>query len=468
MTVVATRVGRKLKHMAIDSHSMAGFMKPMRPLAVGLVVFAFVGLSPWELRPALAQYSFEEAPILYGRSRATDRVAKLAEKMAAGDLKLEHDEKHDYLVAVLKELEIPVSSQALVFSKTSLQLHRISPETPRAIYFNDDVYVGWVQDGYMIEFASMDDHLGGVFYSLRLDGASPQLSRDRGGCIACHSSMRTQRVPGFFIRSVFPRHDGRPRETGTVTDHRSPFEGRWGGWYVTGTHGEMRHLGNEIATDPEISEKLDVERGANVASLSDRLDLSRYPSPHSDIVALMVLEHQMQMQNFITLANYETRKAIASDPLTTEAPADASDSALTLTRPTLDQLSDETRKRISVAGEKLVDYMLFCDEAPLTAPVKGTSTFEAEFAARGPEDSQGRSLRQFDLQSRLFRYPCSYLIHSSAFDALPQPMLDYVRTRMRAIIAGEDKSERFSHLTATDRTAIAEILAETKPGFLAP
>lgn len=429
--------------MAIDSHAVAWLTKPMRPLAVGLVVFAFVGLSPWEMRTAFAQYSFEEAPINYGRSRATDRVAKLAEKMAAGDVKLEYDEKHDYLAAVLKELDIPVSSQALVFSKTSLQLHRISPETPRAIYFNDDVYVGWVQDGYMIEFASMDDNLGGVFYSLRLDGASPRLSRDRGGCIACHSSMRTQRVPGFFIRSVFPRHDGRPRETGTVTDHRSPFEGRWGGWYVTGTHGEMRHLGNEIATDPEISEKLNVERGANVASLSDRLDLSRYPSPHSDIVALMVMEHQMQMQNFITLANYEARKAIASD-----------------------EPSEETQKRISVAGEKLVEYLLFCDEAPLSAPVKGTSTFEAEFAARGPEDSQGRSFRQFDLQSRLFRYPCSYLIHSSAFDALPEPMLEYVRGRMRTILAGEDKSDRFSHLTAADRTAITEILAETKPGFL--
>ena len=404
---------------------------------------------------ASAQYSFEEAPIHYGRVHTTDRVAKLAEKLASGEIKLEYDEQHDYLPAILKELDIPVSSQALVFSKTSLQLHRISPETPRAIYFNDDVYVGWVQGGYMIEFASMDDQLGGVFYTLRLGGDSPKLSRDRGGCISCHSSMRTQRVPGFFIRSVFPREDGRPRETGTVTDHRSPFEGRWGGWYVTGTHGEMRHLGNEIATDPDVPEKLDVERGSNLTTLADRLDLSRYLSPHSDMVALMVMEHQMQMHNFITLANYETRKAIAADEN-----ANAATGLESVT------FSDETKKRIEVAGNKLVEYLLFSKEAPLSAEVKGTSGFAEEFMARGPEDSQGRSLRSLDLNKRLFKYPCSYLIYSSSFDALPEPMLKFVRERVSRVLSGEDKSEAFSHLTQADRDAIREILAETKPGFL--
>jgi len=404
--------------------------------------------------PVNAQYSFDEKPIQYNRTNATDRVARLAAKIDSGEVKLEADDQGDYLASILKELDIPVSSQALVFSKTSLQVHRISPETPRAIYFNDDVYVGWVQDGYMIEFAAMDDSLGGVFYSMRLDGRSPNLLRDRGGCLACHASQRTSRVPGFFIRSVFPRTDGRTRETGTVTDHRSPLEGRWGGWYVTGTHGELRHLGNEFADDPDDPDWIDRESGANVTSLSDRLELKPYLSPHSDVVALMVMEHQMQMQNYITLANYETRKALASDQDSSPDNQEATG-----------VLSKASEDRIAIAGDKLVEYLLFCGEPKFPAPVKGTSPFAEEFSNRGPLDSKGRGLRQFDLQSRLFRYPCSYLIYSSGFDALPQPMAHYVRDRVLKILRGEDTSGRFSHLSAGDRSAILEILEATKPDW---
>lgn len=417
----------------------------------------------------LAQYSFDEAPIRYNRSTATDRVARLAAKMDSGEIKLEADDQGDYLAAVLKELEIPISSQALVFSKTSLQVHRISPETPRAIYFNDDVYVGWVQDGYMIEFAAMDDSLGGVFYSMRLEGRSPRLARDRGGCIACHASQRTSRVPGFFIRSVYPRVDGRTRETGTVTDHRSPLESRWGGWYVTGTHGDLRHLGNAFADDPEDSEKIDRESGANLTSLSDRVDLQPYPTPHSDIVALMVMEHQMQTQNYITLANYEARKALASGQeakLDNDQGAELDGKEVTLDDDQTSQsLSKASEERIAVAGEKLVEYLLFCEEPTLPSPIKGTSSFTEEFANRGPVDSKGRGLRQFDLQSRLFRYPCSYLIYSSSFNALPKPMATYVRDRVLSVLRGEDKSDRFTHLSAEDRSAILSILAETKPDW---
>lgn len=401
-----------------------------------------------------AQFAFDDSPIHYRRTPATDRVAQLAMKLASGEVVLKHDPDHDYLPAILEALDVPVSSQALVFSKTSLQLHRISPETPRAVYFNDDVYVAWVQNGYMIEFASMDDALGGVFYSLSLDSAQPRLSRDRGGCIACHASQRTQRVPGFFIRSVFPREDGRPREIGTVTDHRSPFSERWGGWYVTGTHGQMRHIGNEIADDPAVSEKVDTEQGANVIELKDRLDLSPYLSPHSDIIALLVMEHQMQMQNFITLANFETRKAMSAEQIT--GSSDISPTAA---------VSEAAMKRIATAGDKLIEYMLFCGEAPLSSPVQGTSGYDREFESRGPVDTHGRGLRQLDLQSRLFRYPCSYLIYSSSFDALPPPVTHYVRDRTLSILRGEDKSERFSHLSPADRRAILEILQETKPAW---
>ncbi len=426
-----------------------GFIPMQRRLVGTVAAIAFLALS---ISPSLGQFSFESAPILYGRSQATDKVAAVAQQLASGELNWKRDSKHDYLADLLKALDIPVSSQVLVFSKTSLQLHRISPQAPRAIYFNDDVYVAWVQDGYMIEIGAMDDSLGGVFYTMPLNGGEPRLNRDRGGCIACHASSRTQRVPGFFIRSVIPREDGRPRDTGTVTDHRSPFHERWGGWYVTGTHGAMRHLGNEVSLDPDDPEKLDIERGSNLTSVADRFDTGRYLTPHSDLVALLVLEHQMQMHNYITLANYETRRAIDSHH----------EQKLKDGKP-VDELTDATKARITAAGDKLVDYMLFCGEAELQSKVVGTSTYAEEFMQQGPRDSKGRSLRQLDLTTRLFRYPCSYLIYSSSFNALPTPVATYVQDRLLKILRGDESDAKYSHLTMRDRLEILEILEETKP-----
>lgn len=405
------------------------------------------------LPSARAEFDFERAPIFYRDAPANNAVARLEEKLRSGEVQLVADERGSYLRSLLEALDIPISSQTLVFSKTSLQQNRIAPDMPRAVYFNDDCYVAWVQGG-LIELGVMDEHLGGVFYTLRDGSRTPSLQRDRGGCIACHASGRTQQVPGFFIRSVFPDEDGRPRGFGTVSDHRSPFEQRWGGWYVTGSHGQMRHLGNELATDPDDDEKIDLERGANLVSLDHKFSTRRYLSPHSDLVALMVMEHQSQMHNYITVAHYETVQATTSDQVMNEA----------LGRPA-DYRTDSTQRRIAKAGDQLVEYLLYCDEAPLHAEISGTSTFTEEFAARGPFDSQGRSLRQFDLRTRMFRYPCSYLIYSPAFDSLPEPMAQYVRTRLLAVLRGEDSSERFKHLSTADRQAILEILAETKPSL---
>lgn len=412
--------------------------------------WVFIAVFALPMASARGQYYFDEQPINYRRAAESNPVARLEARLRAGEVQLRADERGSHLASVLELLDVPQSSQTLVFSKTSLQQGRISPQTPRAVYFNDECYVAWVQDG-LIEIGVMDDRLGAVFYSIRDGARNATLNRDRGGCIACHSTNRTQKVPGFLVRSVYTAADGHPRDFGTTSDHRSPFSSRWGGWYVTGTHGHMRHLGNELATDPDDEEKLDAEKGANLLSLTDRFVGTRYLTPHSDLVALMVMEHQSQMHNFITLAHYETVLAL-------DAQSKAKDST--------DSIADQTRQRIEKAGDSLVEYLLFCNEDPLTSPVAGTSTFAEGFTARGPVDSQGRSLRQFDLQTRMFRYPCSYLIHSSAFDALPQPVADYVRTRVLDVLRGEDQSPAFSHLSAEARREILEILTETKPDWI--
>lgn len=415
-------------------------------LCVALVLLASRG--------AYGQLEFEAPPINYNSAPLTDRVSRLQEQVARGDVKLKFDEKNGYLRSVLEHLDVPISSQMLVFSKTSFQLRRIMPNRPRAVYFNDNVYVGWVQHGDVVELSSADPQLGAIFYTLRQkETDSPRFVRDRGQCLTCHASSRTAGVPGHLVRSVYAGRSGQPYfGSGTfTTDHRSPFKQRWGGWYVSGTHGSHRHMGNVTVTDAKQPEQLDTERGANLADLVQLFDVSPYLSAESDIVALMVLEHQTQMQNLITRAGFETRAALHYDKVMNRA----------MDRP-LDHRSDSTIRRITAVTNKLVDYMLFVDEFRLQDSVRGTSRFAEEFTARGPFDAGGRSLRELDLKHRLMKYPCSYLIYSEPFDHLPAPAKECVYRRLFDVLSGSEQEGRFSHLTGADRKAILEILLETK------
>jgi hypothetical protein len=369
---------------------------------------------------------------------ASDPIAELQQRMKAGQAKLEFEKEHGYLVPLLRALKIPISSQTLVFSKTSLQSERISPKTPRAIYFNDDVYVAWVQGSGLIEVMSTDPEKGSIFYVLSQERSDhPEFERSTGHeCSVCHyvSEAAPKFVPRLLVSSVIPDTTGNVEGTFPIeTTDQSPMKERWGGWYVTGTHGNQLHAGNIVLARPaSVFSGLPSaasSKSSNVVDLKSFLDTTPYLTPHSDIVALMVLVHQKEVENLIVLANSKGNAA-----------------------------AKET-------GEPLVKAMLFAGALPLTAPVKGTSNFAAEFASQGPRDSRGRSLRDFDLQTRLFRYPLSYLIYSKSFDALPAGVKTYVYRRLREILSGEDKSKDFAYLSTADRTAILEILRATKPDF---
>ncbi|MFH5802691.1 hypothetical protein [Alienimonas sp. DA493] len=408
--------------------------------------------------PCTAQRDgFSGPPINYETAPVDDPVARLARRLEAGEVELAFDEEHGYLKSLLGALDVPESSQTLVFSKTSMQRSRISSRTPRALYFNDDVYVGFCQGGGVLELAATDAEQGAQFYTLEQSKEEPpRLIRDRGNCLTCHASTRTQDVPGYLVRSVFAQASGQPEfGSGTfTTDHASPFEERWGGWYVTGTHGAMRHMGNAVYHRRKGD--LDREAGANVTSLETRVSTEPYLTEHSDLVALMVLEHQTQMHNALAWANYETRRAIHQSQVMNEA----------LDRPA-DYLSPTSTRRIDAAADRVLEYLLFRDEFPLTSPVAGTSGFAEEFAARGVRDAAGRSLRDFDLQTRLFRHPCSYLIYSKAFDGLPDEVRRRVLMKLKAILRGGTAAEEYPRLTPADRRALREILTETKPEFAA-
>jgi hypothetical protein len=409
-----------------------------------------------------AQPSYEQAPINYNSAPLTDPIARLQAALDAGQAQLKHDDAHGYLASLLEQLNIPVSSQTLVFSKTSLQRDRISPQTPRALYFDDETYVGWVQGSELLEITSTDPNLGPVFYTLDQrrapGGPPPRFVRQADTCLQCHGSSMTDEVPGLLVRSVHTDPTGMPILTaGTArVTQETPVEQRWGGWYVTGTHGDRRHKGNVTAAHRDDDGPLDVEAGANLSDLSGKFDATRYlGGGHSDIVALMVLEHQAEAHNLFTRANYQARWAMRDSRAINDALGQSSD-----------ELTESAQRRVKGAGERLVRYLLFCDEDLLADRFTGTTSYAADFAARGPRDSKGRSLRDLDLRKRMFRYPLSYLVYSPAFDNLPAPVKEYVQRRLREVLTGQDPSKDFRHISTEDRRAILEILRETKPELL--
>jgi hypothetical protein len=365
-----------------------------------------------------------------------DRVAQLNRKLRSGEVSLQFEERTGYLRSLLAALDIPIESQVALFSGTSLQARIINARNPRTIFFNDSTAVGWMAGG-LIEVASLDPRQGAIFYLLPQQTTPPlrQLARDTR-CLTCHYSRATLGVPGFLVRSIPSSPSGviMPWLGNYTTDHRSPLGERWGGWYVTGRGG--RHLGNAPVEDAAQQNVTVQDANLNVASLEKRFDTRSYLSPHSDIVALLVFDHQMRMMNLLTRVGWEAR--IAEDEGRT---MDALDDAITET----------------------VDYMLFVDEAPLDG-VTGSSGFAERFSAQGPHDSQGRSLRDFDLQRRLFRYPCSYMIYSEAFDALPTAARNGIYSRLLQVLNGTDTSAKYRHLSPADRQAILEILRATKKG----
>lgn len=426
---------------------------PTTILTVGLAAAFYFALPP--ARAVRQQQSQEHPAIDYRQGVSADAVARLQRRLDDGEVKLEYSEPRGYLDSVLKHLGVSAASQGLVFSKTSFQLHRIMPSNPRAIFFNDETYIGYVRGGDVIEIAAVDSKLGGVFYMLEQEKTARPRFRRNDECLQCHVSNSTRNVPGFLVRSVYPDARGYPIAPlgGFITNHSSPLKERWGGWYVTGEHGAERHLGNMRFDEKGLDYNPAQLVSQNVTRLEPRFDTAGYVTPHSDIVALLTLEHQTQMHNLITRLNFETRMALHDQKVLNEAMGQPND-----------VMTDSARRRIERAADDLLRYLLFTGEARWSSPITGTSGFAKEFAAQGPRDKQGRSLRDFDLQGKrkLFRYPCSYLIYSEAFDALPQPALDQVYRQLWLALTGQSKDKEFAAIPAEDRKAALEILRETK------
>jgi hypothetical protein len=366
--------------------------------------------------------------IRYSTAPVSNAITALNDKLARGELTLSFDPVSGYLRSVLDALGIRVESQVLVYSQTSFQARRISRANPRAVYFSDSVAVGWVRGGDLLEVAVQDPRQGAVFYRLAQTAAgTPAFSRD-DQCLSCHLSWDTRAVPGLFVQTVFPRRSDDEYANGFTIDHRVPLAERWGGWYVTGAR-VPESMGNLELIQPRMPAS-GPPRVPAKPSLEGAFDARGFPTMFSDVVALMLLEHQVHATNLITRAGWEHR----------------------IGSPQVRQAMDE-----------LIDYLLFVDEAPLPHAVKGSSNFAEVFAAQGPRDRAGRSLRDLDLTTRLMRYPLSYMIYSPGFAGLPEEVAVMARARLEEVLSGKDTQAKYAHLAPALRLAIQQILAETLP-----
>jgi hypothetical protein len=379
--------------------------------------------------------------IAYYTKPTHDPVAELDARIADGTLRLEFDEGSGYLRPILNALHLPVESQLLVMSKTGIQGLYSGPANPRAIYFNDAATVGYIRGAPFLEFAVQDPEQGVIFYTLdQKPQARPTFER-RPACLSCHQAYATLHVPGMLARSVFMAPDGLPlSQFGSYdADDRTPFRRRWGGWYVTGVEGDLRHIGNAFVTDTEKREAVVSDSTLHRMAMEKPFDPHDYPSSSSDIAALMVFQHQGRMANLITRVGWEARMS-----------ADGG-------------RTDFAAGPLHDAVNELVDYLFFVDEETLPSPIKGTSGFTEIFSRQGPRDQRGRSLRALDLEHRLLKYPCSYMIYSAAFRALPADVRAAIYARMWFVLSGKDGGARYARLSPEDRRAVIEILRDTLP-----
>lgn len=423
------------------------------------IMIVGTGMLPWS--PAIAiEPVYERAPVLYHETEPDNRFTRLLTK-AQKEGFLSTGTDREILLELLERLEIPLESQVLVFSKTSAQNSHIAPDTPRAIYFSDDVYVGWVQGGE-IEVASLDERLGMVFHLMKLSNREkhrpPELARERS-CLNCHAGSSNQDLPGLMVRSVYPSDSGLPLfEAGTFhTRQSSPIGERWGGWYVTGEVESESHLGNAIAT---VANRkfggVDMQPFTNgrVDKLGALFDAAPYPhGGQSDVVALMVLEHQTGVHNVLVEANLTTQATLYRHVEMKKAFNEPIDSPL----------SDTNERILDRLADKVLHEMLYANEVEVPGGIEGEIAFQNAFKANARKSADGRSLKDFRLYGRLMKYRCSHLIYSDAFENLPQEMRSRILDKLHSILTQPDSWPDYGHLGDSERRHILAILTETLP-----
>ncbi len=380
-------------------------------------------------------------PIRYSDTMPTDRLAFLAKKLEERKLEGQPGQGLKALEFVLEYLNVPKESQVLVFSKTSLQISRITPQNPRSLYFSENAYVGYVPGG-AVEVIAHDAVLGPVFYLVEPDkDGAMKIERDTNRCLSCHATSRTENVPGMLIRSVYAEETGHPiLQLGTHdVAHETPLADRWGGWFVTG-RSSLPHLGNRV-----FKEDSDLTPSSMpIKSVGGMVDVKNYLRPTSDIVSLLVLEHQVKMHNLITAAAMNYRRSVYF---------------MKTLNPDADPAQGSAGEIADSGAKDIVNYLFFKDETDLGDDVEGDPGFQQAFVKRFPKTKDSESLAEFRLYGRIFKNRCSYMVYSEAFKGMPDALKKRVISRMKRVVAGEE--EGFEYLKESERKRIDDILSET-------
>ncbi|MCP5537905.1 MAG: hypothetical protein H7A51_16940 [Akkermansiaceae bacterium] len=408
--------------------------------------------------PLLAQTTpdYDLAPVLYSSSKDHNTITRLQEAIDSEKFNLPDSEPKEILKALLDELQIPVSSQMLVFSKTSLQRDLITPAHPRAVYFNSDFYVGWVPGG-IIEVVACDDPKGMMFYSFDINKPVGKRTFVRNQeCMTCHASKNTMDVPGLLVRSVFTEKDGQALLSwgSSLTTPASPMADRWGGWYVTGTHGQSGHMGNKWVTMSESGDHhYNKNHGLNVTDLSAYFDTGKYLTGTSDILALMIMEHQIDVHNKLAAAKMGYLRRVYLGKAINEGQYDSD--------------SPAARKMLQGYVDSILKALLFADEVRLPEDgISGSKAYQKDFVAQGVH-YDGHSLRDLRLEKRIFKYRCSFMIHSKAFDLLPEEIKTPVLKKLHRIVTGRETPVGYPRLSSREQGRIHAILSHTHKGYQA-
>ena len=401
---------------------------------------------------ALADDLYESPIIGYETKDPNNKIADLQKAIDAGDVTLDFDSTNGYLTSVLQQLDVPAESQTLVFSKTSFHRKLINTQNPRALYFNDNVYVGWTPGAELLEIGVVDHDLGALFYTLKQRKKKTPLIQRNDSCLSCHVSGRTSYEPGFMIRSIFPDAEGEPiAKAGSDTiDHTSPIESRWGGWFVTSEETSL-HRGNRTYRE---SQSFDLQPSSvkSLADLKSCFNPKRYLADTSDIGALIVLEHQVRMHNYFTQSHFQTIKALESEAAINKALGESG------RRPF-------TQKLINNAAEHILEYLLFVDEAPLHN-ITANQSFLDKFTKDKAVAANGDSLYNLKFDKGISELPCSWLIYSDSFTGLHPVLKEVLLKRLKNILTAKDLEEQYIHLRKT-RKRIHQVLVETLPAYQA-
>lgn len=389
------------------------------------------------------QVEFRKEPHDYLNHAPKDRFAGILKKIQEGILQLDTRDDKTFLRSLMLALDIPISSQILVFSASSLQSEIINPQNPRALYFNEDTYLGFVPGG-KVEVISMDPTHAAMFYifdRLQPGGPVPTISRSQK-CFNCHAGSATRRVPGLIAESLLPMASGASLETYRRDEqgHQIPLEQRFGGWHLTGEH----HL------NPTHANLMGVTIGAGrfdkvPTEPGQMWELDRHLLPTSDILPHLVHEHQLGFENRVFHAAYLVRQLRGGErgPLPSSA------------KPELEKLADE-----------LARYILFTDEAKLPRNgIKGDETFMRDFARNRRATRDGLSLKDFDLKTRLFKHRASYMLYTESWQKLPTELKDRVYYKMAEALREQNAITMGAHLPSSEKRAIRTILKETLPGL---